>query len=166
MKRPRPRQRLCCDEDQCETRRGFRDAQGPDYLGRHPEAIQVAPLIRGIERSSHCTSVVAVTGNTEKWSIRSRANCHCALSRWHHCRGTLRVALEPGHRALLRAAFTSYGRRPVASKVAAGPATRRRDCASATAADGRRKSLPKVVTAIAPTWPASFGTQQQVQPNC
>ncbi len=108
----RPLQRLCCDEDQCETRRGFRDAQGPDYLGRRPEAIQVAPLIRGIERSSHCTSVVAVTGNTEKCSIRSRANCHCALSPWRHCRGTLRVALGPGDRAALYAAFTSYGRRP------------------------------------------------------
>lgn len=52
--------------------------------GTRSEAIKVAPLIREIERSSHCTSVVAVTGNTEKCSIRSRANCQCALSRWHH----------------------------------------------------------------------------------
>ncbi|WEX75755.1 UDP-N-acetylglucosamine 2-epimerase (non-hydrolyzing) [Sinorhizobium numidicum] len=30
--------------------------------GTRPEAIKVAPLIRGIDRSLHCTSVVAVTG--------------------------------------------------------------------------------------------------------
>lgn len=165
MKRPRPRQRLCCDEDQCETRRGFRDAQGPDYLGRRPEAIQVAPLIRGIERSSHCTSVVAVTGNTEKCSIRSRANCHCALSPWRHCRGTCGRVGAWRPRRFVRGVHIIWPT-SVASKVAAGPATRRRNCASASVADRRRKSLPKVITAIAPTWPASFGTQQQVQPNC
>lgn len=165
MKRPRPRQRLCCDEDQCETRRGFRDAQGPDYLGRRPEAIQVAPLIRGIERSSHCTSVVAVTGNTEKCSIRSRANCHCALSPWRHCRGTCGSRWGPETAPLCtRRSHHMADVRGVESRCGTGNAQAR--LASATVADGRRNSLPKVITAIAPTWPASFGTQQQVQPNC
>lgn len=54
--------------------------------------------------------------------------------------------------------------RGVESRCGTGNAQAR--LASATVADGRRNSLPKVITAIAPTWPASFGTQQQVQPNC